>query len=448
LDQSICTSVALPTGRVIPVKFMLLSQLGYDMLLGWDVIREHREILDCLSEEPIKFSARIPEDLIIGPREVRKIKFMGPMDGRVYFHPNREFEVKYGITLLDTVNKTDNSTTFLSNVSHKEQRFHRNTKIGTMEAADVVTEDRVLVIADVLPTIKSEPIRKVVEDFKHLFVEDVSQLKHTDAVKHRIPLKDDIPLVSRPYRANPIMQKEIEKQTQVMLDNEVIRPSVSEYRSPVVMVKKKDGTFRFCVDYRKLNEHSKKDKYPLPRIEDLLDKLGSAKIFSSLDLHSGYWQIEILEEDKNKTAFSSGIGLYEFNVFPFGLTGAPSTFQRLMDFILQGHHNSAVYLDDILVFAEDELTHATALREVFRRIEEANLRLNTKKCKIGESRINYLGYQVSDKGLEPDPNNIAKVKAFSFPKNARQVRQFIGLCSYYRKFINQFATMPHLCTIC
>lgn len=221
----------------------------------------------------------------------------------------------------------------------------------------------------------------------------------------------------------------------------VIEPSCSPWSSPVVLVKKKDGSTRFCVDYRKLNAVTHKDSYPLPRIDEMLEAFSGSQWFSTLDLKSGYWQVELAEEDKEKSAFSTGLGLWQFKVMPFGLCNAPATFERLMECVLAGVPPSVamVYLDDIIVHARtfDELLQR--LRVVFEKLRQAGLKLSPKKCALFQRRVKYLGHVLSGDGVAVDSEKVNSVLSWPTPQNTKEVRSFLGLCSYYRRFIHGFA---------
>ncbi len=218
-------------------------------------------------------------------------------------------------------------------------------------------------------------------------------------------------------------------------------PSTSPWASPIVPVIKKDGTLRFCVDYRKLNAATKKDSYPLPRIDELLETLKDAKYFCCLDLYSGYWQIKVAKQDREKTAFITHCGLFEFNVMPFGLTNAPATFQRYMDSVLEGLTDSIckVYLDDCIVFAKTWEEMVQNLRTVFHRLMDHGLRLKASKCKLFQKEVKFLGHVVSEKGVSTDPDKTAAVLNFQTPAQIKHVRAFLGLTGYYRKFIPGYA---------
>ena len=226
-----------------------------------------------------------------------------------------------------------------------------------------------------------------------------------------------------------------------MLDKDIIQPSVSPWASPVVLVPKKDGTLRFCVDYRQLNSITSKDAYPLPRIDETLDTLAGSVWFTTLDLISGYWQVEVKPEDREKTAFCTKDGLFEFKVMPFGLCNAPATFQRLMDLVLAGMQWSQclVYLDDIIIPGRSVKEHLRNVASVLQRLRDAELKLQPAKCSFFQKQVKYLGHMISEEGVATDPTKTEKVKQWPTPSTADEVQQFLGLASYYRRFIQHFS---------
>src|SRR5579884_3665559 len=212
-----------------------------------------------------------------------------------------------------------------------------------------------------------------------------------------------------------------------MLDANIIRPSTSPWASPIVVVSKKNGKKRFCVDYRKINAITRKDAYLLPRIDEMMDSLGNAHWFSSMDLTSGYWQIEMKEEDKPKTAFISREGLFEFNVMPFGLYNAPATFQRTMNTVL-GEYNwnfANVYIDDLNVFSKDFEEHLDHLNKVFCRIQNANLKLNPEKYNFGRRELLCLEHVITKEGISPDSSKFRRYKTFLNPEQLKDSNHFL-----------------------
>ena len=214
-----------------------------------------------------------------------------------------------------------------------------------------------------------------------------------------------------------------------MLEKEVIEPSTSAWASNLVLVTKPNGATRACVDYRALNAKTTRDAYPLPRIDECLDSLSGAQWFSTMDLNSGFWQIEMAPEDKEKTAFVTTLGLFQFRVMPFGLVNAPSTFERLMENVLNGLQwtECLVYMDDIISYSSTFDEGLRRLANVFTRLRAANLKLKPSKCIFFQRQVKFLGHIVSSEGIQTDPEKISAV------------RSFLGLCSYYRRFVKNFA---------
>jgi len=209
------------------------------------------------------------------------------------------------------------------------------------------------------------------------------------------------------------------------------------------MVPKKDGSYRFCVDFRKVNAASKTTEFPIPRVDECLESLSGSVFFSTLDLAAGYWQVEMDKDDREKTAFSTDHGHYQFVTMPMGLKGAPATFQRLMNLVLRGLHWSSilVYLDDIIVFSKSFPEHLERLREVFERLRQAGLKLKPSKCSFACKRVEFLGHVVSDKGVHTDPRKTEKIRDWPRPQNVAELRSFLGLAGYYRRFVENYAAI-------
>ncbi len=245
-------------------------------------------------------------------------------------------------------------------------------------------------------------------EFSDLFSAGPSDLGCTDMVKHRINTGTAAPIRQPPRRLPLVKRHEVEKSVVEMQEQGVIEPSSSPWSSPVVLVRKKDGSFRFCVDYRRLNEVTHKDSYPLPRIDDTLEALAGSSLFSTLDLKSGYWQVGVDERDREKTAFSAGSGLWQFTVMPIGLCNAPATFERLMEQVLAGLPLGVamLYLDDILVPGQSFAHEIANLRLVFQRLQKAKLKLSPGKCSLFRREVKYLGHVVNKDGVSPDPDKI------------------------------------------
>ena len=289
---------------------------------------------------------------------------------------------------------------------------------------------------------QKQSLRELLNNYSDLFVSTDGQLGRTNMVKHHIRTSGE-PIRQPMHRLPEALKNTVDSQVQNMLQNDVIQPSHSPWSSPIVMVKKKDGTWRFCVDYRKVNAVTHHDAHPLPRIDATLDSLAGSTLFTTLDLASGYWQVEVSPDDKEKTAFSTPYGHFEFNVMPFGLTNAPATFQRLMQCVLAGISGEVclAYLDDIIVFSSTFEEHLHRLDEVLQRLRAANLKLKAAKCHFAQGEVNYLGHLISRSGIQVDPKKTTTIFDFPTPTDVKHLRQFLGLSNYYRKFIKNYASI-------
>ncbi|KAL0332911.1 UNVERIFIED_CONTAM: Transposon Tf2-12 polyprotein [Sesamum calycinum] len=249
------------------------------------------------------------------------------------------------------------------------------------------------------------------------------------------------PISIAPYRMAQVELQELKKQLEELLEKGFVRPSTSPWGAPVLFVKKKDGSMRLCVDYRQLNRVTVKNKYPLPRIDDLLDQLKGATTFSKIDLRSGYWQLRIEENDILKTAFRTRYGHYEFLVMPFGLTNAPAAFMALMNRTFQEYLDQfvIVFIDDILVYSKNREEHEQHLRIVLQILKEKELYAKLSKCEFWVNQVVFLGHVISGDGVMPDPSKVKAIMEWRVPKNATEVRSFLGLAGYYRRFVEGFS---------
>ena len=283
-------------------------------------------------------------------------------------------------------------------------------------------------------------ISALLQEFHDVFQEP-SDLPPQRAVDHGIPLIDSAKFINRrPYRLPHHQKDAMEDLIKQLLQANMIRPSVSPYSSPVILVKTKDGSWRLCVDYRLLNANTVKNKYPIPIIEDLLDELFGAKIFSKIDLRFGYHQIRMTDQDIPKTAFTTHLGHFEYLVMPFGLTNAPATFQTLMNTILSDilRKFALVFFDDILIYSTTLSDHITHLRTVLEILRHHKLYAKLSKCTFGQPEIEYLGHVINQAGVATDPSKIAIIQQWPTPQTVTELRAFLGLTGYYRRFIQGY----------
>lgn len=292
-----------------------------------------------------------------------------------------------------------------------------------------------------LPQEWKDRITKKLREMPEVFSQHDLDFGHTQKVKHRITLNNETPFK---HRARPIHPQDVEavrKHLRDLLASGVIQESESPFSSPIVVVRKKNGDIRLCIDYRKLNLQTVKDAYALPNLEETFSALTGSKWFSVLDLKSGYYQIEVEESDKPKTAFVCPLGFWEFNRMPQGVTNAPSTFQRLMEKCM-GDINLKevlVFLDDLIIFSDTPEEHERRLINVLSRLKEYGLKLSLEKCKFFQTSVRYLGHIVSEHGVETDPEKIQALKTWPSPQNLKELRSFLGFSGYYRRFIKDYS---------
>lgn len=287
------------------------------------------------------------------------------------------------------------------------------------------------------------PISELLQRFSDVFAEPEG-LPPVRAFDHEIPLQPGaLPTYTRPYRIPHKQRNEMEHQVKKLLASRVIRESQSPYAAPAILVAKKDTTWRLCQDFRKLNALTVKNKFPIPVIEDLLDELHGAKFFTKLDLRSGYHQIRMSEKDIHKTAFITHFGHFEYLVMPFGLANAPGTFQALMNSILAPYLRIfvLVFFDDILIFSKTLEEHVQHVETVLTVLMKEKLFVKMSKCLFAVNQVDYLGHIISGEGMATDPSKIVAVNDWPVPTTITQLRGFLGLCGYYRRFVKDFGSI-------
>lgn len=294
-----------------------------------------------------------------------------------------------------------------------------------------------------LPSEDQDSARELLQKYSGVFSTHDGDLGCTDLISHEIPLLEDAPVRQRYRRIPPSEYEAAKNHINQLLEARVIRESSSPYASPIVLVKKKDGSLRMCVDYRQLNARTRKDAFPLPRIEESLDSLAGACWFSAMDLASGYNQVPVEEKDRAKTAFCTPFGLFEWNRMPFGLCNAPGTFQRLMQRLFgdQQCQTLLLYLDDIVIFSSTVAQHLERMEVVLGRLQRENLKAKLSKCAFFKREVQYLGHVISSKGVSTDPSKIEAVAEWREPVTVTELRSFLGFASYYRRFVEGFSKL-------
>ena len=472
-------------------RFVVVRNPTVDCVLGADFLSDQAAIIDCrggtlsLAEGrcniPIdtEIARQATEEVRVGLTVVAAIDIeipggtiqlaTGCVKGNTNGVSEGLFEPKYDSKLpkhisaarsLGRIVSGDQVVLQVMNTSPSPTKVYKGTILGTfipnklllvLDKGEPDNKDAHIAPVPVFPDIETTckhlshqqkiQLTNLLVKYQDLFISKADPLGHTDKVKHSI--QTERPPIRQPIRRLPeALKRTVDVETKQMLDEGVIRTSSSPWSSPVVMVRKKDGSWRFCIDYRKLNSITHRDAYPLPRIDSTLDTLSGLKYFTTLDLASGYWQVEINESDKEKTAFSTRQGHFEFNVMPFELTNAPATFQRLMECILAGLNMEQCliyYIDDIIIFGSSVDEHLQRLDNVLSRIRAAGLKLQTKKCCFVQEQVHYLGHIVSANGIQPDKSKIQAVSAYPVPQDTKQLRQFLGLTNYYCRFVENYS---------
>lgn len=428
------------------------------------IIKTATDVIFQKLETPVSDSVKFPlvslSDVNIAPGDLKVIPVKYPYDytGQVYIHGTfrgcpgsehyllpGEYQLKLGLGNILIQNITNKNI-----VIRKDELVTRGHNVDRCMQINIVQEfhesyldESPFKCGDSITSEQIEILKKLLEKYKDCFSSNLKDLGFTTTTEMVINLKDSEPVVYRPYRLSQTERVHVRTMVQEMLDANIIRESNSPYASPIVLVNKKSGEKRLCVDYRALNRKTIREHYPLPRIEDQLDMLAGSSLFITLDMYSGYYQIPIAENSRDKTAFVTPDGQYEYNRMPFGLVNAPSVFQRTVNKILQKSQAkyALIFMDDVLIPACSFEEGITRLEEVLKLLREGGLTLKMSKCNFFFNKIDYLGFEVSEFGIRPGSSKIEAVSKFPVPKNIHEVRRFLGLASFFRRFVRGFATI-------
>ncbi|GKB69247.1 putative nucleotidyltransferase, ribonuclease H [Tanacetum coccineum] len=380
--------------RIRPANLLPIHMFDFDVILGMDWLASHRATIDCYARTVIFGNVRQPEFVYHGSSPLKSVKLISAMKARTL-------------------------------ISHGCQGFQASVMDTSLESLNIEN-------------------LSVVREFADVFPDELPGLPPAREIEFGIELIPGAePISKAPYRMAPVELKELKEQLQEMLENGFIRPSVSPWGAPVLFVKKKDGSMRLCIDYRELNRITIRNRYPLPRIDDLFDQLQGAKYFSKIDLRSGYHQLRVREQDISKTAFRTRYGHYEFLVMPFGLTNAPAVFMDLMNRIFHEYLDKfvIVFIDDILVYSKSEEEHERHLRIVLEILRQKKLYAKFSKCEFWLQQVAFLGHIVSADGIIMDPSKVEAITKWPRPTTVTEVRSFLGLAGYYRRFVEGFSRL-------
>ena len=463
-----------------PIELYLLKfHKHYDGLIGYETLR----ILNAniLLEQRVLQSSHFSIPLHDKPKSCIKPFFLEPMEkiikeiptnlphGQFYTTPIQLREKVYVQEGLYSIHKPNFSYVEIINLNNEPKEIYLLQPINVTQFEEKYTEinfhitnkhvnhEKIesKIITNHLNPEEKQKITNLCKQFKNIFYNEDQKLTFSNKIKHEINLSKEKPVYVKQYRHPENQKQEIKNEIQKLLNNGIIRPSFSPWSSPIWMVPKKPDAngnkqWRLVVDYRQLNAQTIDDKYPLPNIDNILDKLGKSIYFSTIDLAAGFHQIEIASRDIPKTGFSIESGHYEFVRMPFGLKNAPSTFQRVMDHILGDLQGKRVlcYMDDIIVFSTSLQEHINDLKQVFTKLQDANLKIQLNKTHFLQKEIGFLGHLITSEGVKPNPQKIAAIQNFKIPSTQKEIKSFLGLIGYYRKFIKNFAKITKPLTSC
>ena len=461
-------------------KLHVVEDITSMVILGWDFLSDNDASIECSKQngtfkiggqklllqdnEYINSLVRLRNNTYVPPRSTTmcKAKFQGQNKGNVdggYMVlqvDNGFLSREPGLMVMNGLVKVKGRRWFpiaIVNSTNKAFNIKKGNvvaKVGRIEEATVCSlteacadQEAQGVKTDLsVPEIHKDRVQRLIRENSDLFADKDTELGRTDIIGMRVDTGDHPPIRLKPYKTPFALRGIVDKQINDMLDAGVIWPSHSPWSFPVVLAKKKDGSKRFCVDFRRLNSITTKHNWPMPTIDDFLPTLGKSKYFSTCDLRSGYWQVKMAPGDKQKTAFICHKGLFEFNVMPFGLSCAPGIFCELMSVVLEGLESFAsAYMDDVLIFSETIEDHVKHISMVFDRLRKAGLRLKRSKCDFFKKELNYLGHVISEQGIRPNPDKVAAIKDLDAPQTVREVRSFVGMASFYRRYIPEFSDL-------
>ena len=287
-----------------------------------------------------------------------------------------------------------------------------------------------------LPSVQRKELAEVITQYREVFPDVPSK---TNLIKHDVDVGDSAPIKQHPYRVSPMKKELLDKEVQYMLKNDIIEESQSNWSSPCILVPKHDGGFRFCTDFRKVNDKTKSDSFPIPRIADCIDQIGNAKFVSTFDMLKGYWQVPLTQRAREISAFVTPSGLYQYTVMPFGMKNAPATFQRMVNKLVRDIDGCEGYIDDVVIYSDDWSDHIRQIKRFFQIMQEAKLTINLMKSEFGKATVKYLGHIVGQGQVRPLDAKIQTIVKFPIPTSRKELARFLGMAGYYRNFCLNFS---------
>lgn len=461
----ISAKITMTIGKVkkfVQHRVAVIENLNFDFILGLQLLRLFNLIIEC-GHNNLSFHKNnntkgvvVNNTQLLKPRTITDVEATASVVGTILFRPMGDYNEN--LMVANSVNVVENKPFLIKaiNFGNKDIILNNNFKIGYFELIDDNNIESINAIIQITEncedfvTVGDQLSLNQLNDLKWLFKRYLNifsingELGTTNLIQHNIQLIDNSKPYVEPFRRHPETHKlEAAKQVRSMLNQNIIEPSKSSWANEYVMVKKKNGEFRMCIDYRKLNNLTIKEAYPLPNIDECLDNLAGKKYFSQLDFRSGYWQIPIADKSKELTAFRTDEGLFQFVKMPFGLCNAPAFFQKLINALLVGLKGQAVqcFIDDICIASNNWNEHLTMLERIFKLIATAGLKLNGSKCNFGPKSTIFLGHLISNEGIMQDPNKLKAISCLPSPKDGKSLQRALGLLNSYRKFVPNYATL-------